>query len=443
MGRREFPALGFDPAPGDAGAVEAAARHVDVAARTFGRAAGDLARLNSSTWTGEAAESFRGQLKDLPRDVDLAAQAHQTAARTLTNYGTDLLIRQRRADELESRAEELRRRQHAAIAEVNRVAAQRAPAGSPELAALRVHYRAAKSRADILGSELQQVVADARRLYGEHRTAAQSAALLIRGASEAPYREPGRLARALSAVKKWIADHADVLADISTVLKGVSAVLGVLSLVPGLQFLAPFAIAAGALALALDVAVKAATGRGSWASLTLDAALTVVPFGPVARAVKSVPGVANGLKAVNRAIPDTVKGKLFRAVGNLPEGLTRTQLDAAATRIRAQAGHYGDDVIVQGSRAGHSARPGSDVDFGIRVDPVDFDHIITKRFGAPNPNSSKERTMLHAIATGKIHAGEAGMHGLRVQLRRDLRMRVDLSVIRRGGPYDTEPWLKI
>jgi hypothetical protein len=72
-----------------------------------------------------------------------------------------------------------------------------------------------------------------------------------------------------------------VLAEISTVLKGVSAVLGVLSLVPGLQFLAPFAIAAGAIALGIDVAIKLATGKGSWTSIGIDAALTFLPGGKI------------------------------------------------------------------------------------------------------------------------------------------------------------------
>ena len=85
--------------------------------------------------------------------------------------------------------------------------------------------------------------------------------------------------RAWDSVKGWISDHADVLAKISTVLKGVSAVLGVLSLVPGLQFLAPFAMAAGAIALGIDVAIKLATGKGSWASIGIDAALTFLPGG--------------------------------------------------------------------------------------------------------------------------------------------------------------------
>jgi hypothetical protein len=120
--------------------------------------------------------------------------------------------------------------------------------------------------------------------------------------ADAPYKEPGWLSRAWSSVKGWIADHADVLEAISGVLKGVSAVLGVLSLVPGLQFLAPFAIAAGGIALAIDVAVKLATGKGSWASIGLDAALTFLPVGRIAGLVRKVPGVTRVTTAAGRAL---------------------------------------------------------------------------------------------------------------------------------------------
>jgi uncharacterized protein YukE len=268
----------------------------------FGTASANVTRLNSSGWTGDAADAFRGQLADLPRDLETAAGAHKATARVLREYGDGLVDRQRRAGELEVRAAELKRRQQAAVAEVNRIAGQTAPEGSAELANLTTRYNSARSTADGLGSDLQAVIADARRLHGDHEAAARTAAGTIRNQADAPYKEPGWLSRAWSSVKGWIADHADVLAQISGVLKGISAVLGVLSLVPGLQFLAPFAIAAGGIALAIDVALKLATGKGSWASIGLDAALTFLPVGKIAKLVKKVPGVTRATTAAGRAL---------------------------------------------------------------------------------------------------------------------------------------------
>jgi hypothetical protein len=44
-----------------------------------------VAKLNSSAWTGDAADAFRAELNDLPRDLDLAADSHRTAAKALAD----------------------------------------------------------------------------------------------------------------------------------------------------------------------------------------------------------------------------------------------------------------------------------------------------------------------------------------------------------------------
>jgi hypothetical protein len=81
---REFPALGFDPAPGDAAALSSAAEDVTGAGKVFSDASANVSKLNSSAWTGDAADAFRSQLDDLPRDpvhvagrLPAAARGHQ------------------------------------------------------------------------------------------------------------------------------------------------------------------------------------------------------------------------------------------------------------------------------------------------------------------------------------------------------------------------------
>ena len=53
MATREFPALGFDPAPGDTAAVSAAASDVRGAGTVFSDASANVSKLNSSAWTGD------------------------------------------------------------------------------------------------------------------------------------------------------------------------------------------------------------------------------------------------------------------------------------------------------------------------------------------------------------------------------------------------------
>jgi hypothetical protein len=460
MAMRTFPALGFDPAPGSPSAVLAQAREADRAARALAGAAVAAGRLDAR-WRGAAAEAHRDHTRELPGDLGRAAAAHGTLARELTSYADDLAARQLRAADLEDRAAALRAR--AGGIEVSRQAAlvgsgvggSGSPAGpvpstarwaasgpgrsSAGWAPADHGGDAAAAAARAVAAELDAVITDARRLLSDHRAHAAGVAARIRAAAaDPPYREPGLLERLRNRAHDWIAAHAEVLTQIARGLRLASMVLGTASLVPGFQFLAPAAIALGTGAVAIDAGVAWATGRGSWSGLVGDATLTVLPTGPVARMMRAVPGVARGLKTVNHAIPAAFRGRVFRAVGNLPEGVTADQLAAAAARIRSTARGLTADVVVQGSRAGHSARAGSDIDFGLRVPPDDYDRLIDDFFG---DRTTEART--NAVARGRIFSRHAGLKELRAALETDLDRKVDLAVIKRGGMFDNEPWLRV
>ena len=436
MAMRTFPALGFDPAPGSPAALLAQAREADRAARALAGAAAAAGRLDAR-WRGSAADAYRHRTRELPADMTRAAAAHGTLARELTAYADDLVARQLHAADLEDRAAALRFR--AAGLEFARPAALVGAGGRSggRIGAASDGDAAAAARA--LADELEAVIAEARRLLGDHRADAAHAAARIRAAAaDPPHREPGLLERIRDRARGWIAAHAEVLSEIAGGLRLAAMVLGTASLVPGFQFLAPGAIALGTAAVAIDAGVVWATGRGSWKGLAADAALTALPTGPVARMVRAVPAVARGLKAVNRAIPPAVRGRVFRAVGTLPEGISADQLAAAAARIRSTARGLTGDVVVQGSRAGHSARGASDIDLGLRVPPDEYDRLIKDFFG----NATTE-ARTNAVARGRIFSRHAGLKQLRAALETDLDRKVDLAVIKRGGMFDNEPWLRV
>ena len=129
----------------------------------------------------------------------------------------------------------------------------------------------------------------------------------------------------------------------------------------------------------------------------------------------------------------------------VPQGLEKSQFIVISRRIREVATEMGlgDDIAIQGSRAGGTARSSSDTDIAIRVDKNLFDHTIQDRFGRPNPGSAKERTMLHAEQTGKIQSGEAGLRSLRRELEKELGMDVDISAILKEGAFDNAPMIPI
>ena len=502
MGMRTFPALGFDPAPGSPSALLAQAREADRAARALAGAAAAAGRLDARSqgagagshgaaarWQGAAADAFRDHARELPGDLGRAAAAHGTLARELSAYAEALAARQLRAADLEERAAALQARAGAVAPQALLVGAgvggpgagwagpavPAAPpaenvgahagtagpyagtagahagtgpdAGTPGRAAGAAGADAGAAGADAaraaaaraVAAELEAVIAEGRRLLSDHRAQAAGAAARIRAAAaDPPYRKPGLLERLRDRAHDWIATHAEVLTQIACGVRLATMVLGTASLVPGFQFLAPAAIALGAAAVAVDAGIVWATGRGSWTGLAADAALTALPTGPAARMARAVPGVGRGLKAVNRAIPPAFRGRVFRAVGNLPEGISPDQLAAAAVRIRSAARGLTGDVVVQGSRAGHSARAASDIDFGLRVPPAEYDRLIKDFFG---DRVTEART--NAVTRGRIFSRHAGLKELRAALETDLDRKVDLAVIKRGGMFDNEPWLRV
>lgn len=170
-------------------------------------------------------------------------------------------------------------------------------------------------------------------------------------------------------------------------------------------------------------------------------------------------GAWHGEMAYRPATLGAVAGA--RAVDRLnttPQGLTDRQFDSVARTVRetAQQRGLGSDIVVQGSRAGRTASPTSDIDLGIRVSPERFQSFIddplqSKLASVEDPNSAKGRTRDIAIERGRIHAGEARLSSTAKTIGQDIlhstqldaRKRVDLSVVRRGGPFDSSPTMDV
>jgi len=158
---------------------------------------------------------------------------------------------------------------------------------------------------------------------------------------------------------------------------------------------------------------------------------------------KAVADAAAFLLMVATVAGKAIGGLLSLKPKGVPQGLTEEQFGEMSTKVRSGAGEFGDDIRVHGSRAAGTARPDSDIDIAVRVQDDKFNQIVRDKFGTPNPGSAKERTMLHAMETGKIQAGEAGLRPLRQQVAKDLGMDVDISIIRVDGPFDNGPWIPL
>lgn len=134
---------------------------------------------------------------------------------------------------------------------------------------------------------------------------------------------------------------------------------------------------------------------------------------------------------------------IVRVGRRIPQGLSKLQFEEISKYLREAIGEISDDIAVHGSRAKGTAKATSDIDFAIRVDEDTFNKLIREKFGTPNPGSAKERTMQHAIETGKIQSGEAGLRNVRKTIEKKLGMEADISIIKKGGPFDNPPYIPI
>lgn len=136
-------------------------------------------------------------------------------------------------------------------------------------------------------------------------------------------------------------------------------------------------------------------------------------------------------------------GIVPEGAGKIPQGLEKQPFETASKLIRDTVGDISDDIVVQGSRAAGTARANSDIDFAIRVSKEQFDTLIKQYFKTPNPGTAAERTLLRAIQSGKIQAGEARLSGLRKMLEKQFAMNVDISIILKDGPFDNGTIIKL
>ncbi|HEX7304746.1 hypothetical protein [Lentzea sp.] len=172
----DYRGLGFDPVPGDPGAIAAASercRHlVEVPAPPAG-------------WEGAAADAFAARLAGLRDDLETARRTLGTAADVLDEWAGTVLSNQRRAEELDRRARALR----SAIEDADNDVVLASFRGGPD-------HVAASARLDGLRRELDGVLAAARDLETDHRSAARRVAdrlrHLLTGGTDAAGHVPSR-----------------------------------------------------------------------------------------------------------------------------------------------------------------------------------------------------------------------------------------------------------
>jgi ElaB/YqjD/DUF883 family membrane-anchored ribosome-binding protein len=349
----EFPALGFDPAPGDTGSVDQLVSRLNRAAGALSGAHQLLTSVASggSAWEGEAAKAFAGKVGELPGYLDDSAQAVKEASSQLGGWSRTLASYQETARRYEQQAAEARKRLEAAQTRVDQAtgaynqaaenpafslagryytsdtelaAAQRQlDAAQQDLKDAGSRLDAAKGQLSEIEDELDALIKQAKELLEHHQDDAGKVADSLRKATKgAPSTSVwDKLGDAFKRIghkiKDWATEHADLLKKIGDIASAASAVLGIAALAtvwcpPLSGALAGAAAGASVVALGAHGLAKLGGADVKWSTLIGDG-IGAFPFGKtVGIAGKGITAAGRMLKAGKVA----GSGRMLTATGN-------------------------------------------------------------------------------------------------------------------------------
>lgn len=177
----DYPALGFDPAPGDVEAVEEAASTLQSVKRTLEDVAALLDGRPIDGWHGAVATAFDDLFRlELRPVVETAGTALDDSRRALDGWATDLRAYQRRARDLEVEAARAQQQAAAAVSALDDVSEADDANDSAS-----VERRAIAQRISRADEGLVQGRSDAQALLAEYTDAGAAVGRLLEGAQEA------------------------------------------------------------------------------------------------------------------------------------------------------------------------------------------------------------------------------------------------------------------
>ncbi|MFD7297907.1 putative T7SS-secreted protein [Streptomyces sp. NPDC059897] len=241
-----YPALGFDPAPGTPGAVQALADDIRGAYAKLSAAQDVLTGIvrGSGGWTGVAADAFTAKVKDLPGLLATATDSFQQAQDALVDWQHQLASLQQTARGYEAQAEQARRRVRSAEAAPDLRLAGRTFTSEAELADAEQRLDAATQHLNQARGDLDRIIEDAQRLRQQHDSLGDQIAETLRRAAEEAPDKPGFFDRILEGfeqlaeahawlaneVATWVKEHANAIAAVGDVLSTLSTAIGVVGL---------------------------------------------------------------------------------------------------------------------------------------------------------------------------------------------------------------------
>lgn len=317
-----YPALGFDPAPGTVGKVEAVAEDFSRIASQLGEAHTALTQIgrNGGIWQGEAAEKFQAKIGELPGYLDKANRSMGDAAKVLAQWSSDLSSMQATAARYEAQAQDATQHLDRAKSNPDLGLAGKTFDDPDSLRQAESRYEAAAAQLSAAEHELTDIRDMATRLLAQHEDLASQVAKALKNAKDEAPPEPDLFDKIGEAFDKfgkgvkdlanktwkWVKDHANTINKVGDVLSTVGTVLSIATVacaaIPVVgEVVGAAALAVNGAALAAHGLAKAAGAKVGWSTLAFDA-VGMIPGGG------AVKGELGALKAAPRLIRAVTRG---------------------------------------------------------------------------------------------------------------------------------------
>jgi uncharacterized protein YukE len=239
MSTRSFPALGFDPTPGELSAVGTVLESLQNAFSQMRECSTRLldavSITDDSEWGGSAAEEFSDHGDDLPQALNTGAESINAVGNALNSWAGTMAANQAKAEQLESKAKKLKEQLAEAGSQVDSAAgAIPRSTDNPNYDTAYANFLDAVSKEAKLREALEQVIEDAKRLQAKHEREADTTAEAIRSGPDDAFKPENdgfgvQLLDGISAVSGQVAMWSGTIAAVAAVVPGgqpVAVVLG-------------------------------------------------------------------------------------------------------------------------------------------------------------------------------------------------------------------------
>ncbi|MDQ8708363.1 hypothetical protein RCO28_38790 [Streptomyces sp. LHD-70] len=364
-----FPALGFDPAPGQPAAVTTLAQDIHGTYTKLKAADDVLTGIIKGTggWTGIAADAFTAKVRELPKVLGEATGSFQRASHALTDWQDRLATMKQQAHEHENRAHQARTRLR--DAEMNPDLNISGTFPPDEAAQMQRRIDAAAEQVNAASRDLEAIITEARELLTRHDEIAETVAQQIQKACEQAPDEPGFWDRLMDGLESlieahahlanqvwdWVKDHKNAISAIGDVFSAVSTVtaIGGLCFPPAAPFLNTISGVTAGVALGLHLTARAAGAEVSDRTIWEDG-LGVVSFG--------LGGAAAKIGRTGAELTEAVVKGISTGAGIESVGMTIEDYIADSTAVKYFLPQNTTEAIVVG---GANAFPGGSAVVGL------------------------------------------------------------------------------